>query len=106
MTAFISRAHGGKEWEVIIKTDCKEHYKYAELFARKLIGHGKTHTMTAADHFRAMSDEELADALMAFLVNAMENSDFADVRVEFDDGYRDALLRELRQPVKDGDNDG
>lgn len=59
---------------------------------------------TAADHFRAMSDKELADALMAFFVNATRNSDLADVQVEFEDGYRDALLRELRQPVEDGDD--
>ena len=61
---------------------------------------------TNADRIRAMSDEELVDALMVFLVKSVENSDLADLRVEFADGYRDALLRELRQPVKDGEDDG
>lgn len=60
---------------------------------------------TNADRIRVMNDEELADALMMFLVKAMENSEFANVRVEFEDGYRDALLRELRQPAKDGDDE-
>lgn len=60
--------------------------------------------VTNADRIRAMSDEELVDAMMVFLVKSVENSDLADLRVEFADGYRDALLRELRQPAKDGDN--
>ena len=41
MTEFITRNYGNKEFEVIIKTDSKEHYKVAEEFARKLIGHEK-----------------------------------------------------------------
>lgn len=61
---------------------------------------------TNADRIRAMSDEELVDALMTFLVKSVENSEFSKVKVEFEEGYRDALLEELRQPVKDGENDG
>lgn len=61
---------------------------------------------TNADRIRAMSDEELVDALMTFLVKSVENSEFSKVKVEFEEGYRDALLEELRQPVKDGDTDG
>ena len=61
---------------------------------------------TNADRIRAMSDEELVDALMTFLVKSVENSEFSKVKVEFEEGYRDALLEELRKPVKDGDNDG
>lgn len=60
---------------------------------------------TNADRIRAMSDEELADMLMVFLVKSMGNSEFAEVRVEFEDGYRDALLNELKQPVKDGEGE-
>lgn len=41
MTEFITRNYGNKEFEVIIKTDSKEHYKVAEDFARKLIDHEK-----------------------------------------------------------------
>ena len=41
MTEFITRNYGNKEFEVIIKTDSKEHYKAAEDFARKLIDHEK-----------------------------------------------------------------
>ena len=59
MTEFITRNHGQKEFEVIIKTDNKEHYKSAQDFARKLIDHAKP--QTNADRIRAMSDEELAE---------------------------------------------
>jgi hypothetical protein len=41
MTEFITRRYGNKEFEVIIKTDNKDHYKKAEAFARKLIDHAK-----------------------------------------------------------------
>ena len=58
MTEFITRNYGQKEFEVIIKTDNKEHYKATEDFARKLIDHAKP--QTNADRIRAMSDEELA----------------------------------------------
>lgn len=58
MTEFITRNYGGKEFEVIIKTDSKEHYKATEDFARRLIDHAKP--MTNADRIRAMSDRELA----------------------------------------------
>ena len=57
MTEFITRNYGQKEFEVIIKTDSKEHYKEAQDFARKLIDHAKP--QTNADRIRAMSDEEL-----------------------------------------------
>lgn len=62
MTEFITRNHGQKEFEVIIKTDEKEHYKAAQDFARKLIDHAKP--QTNADRVRAMSDEELADVII------------------------------------------
>ena len=61
MTEFITRNYGNKNYEVIIKTDSKEHYKAAEDFARRLIDHAKP--MTNADRIRAMSDEELAEFL-------------------------------------------
>lgn len=62
MTEFITRNYGGKEFEVIIKTDNKEHYKATEDFARRLIDHAKP--MSNADRIRAMSDEELAKLLV------------------------------------------
>ena len=59
MTEFISRNYGKEGYEIIIKTDSHEHYKAAESFARRLIGHSKP--MTNAQKIRAMSDEELAE---------------------------------------------
>ena len=41
MTEFITRNYGNKNFEIIIKTDSKEHYKATEDFARKLIDHTK-----------------------------------------------------------------
>lgn len=64
MTEFITRNYGQKEFEVIIKTDRKEHYKAAEYFARNLIDHAKP--QTNADRIRAMSDEELVVFLDGF----------------------------------------
>ena len=61
MTEFITRNYGNKEFEVIIKTDSKEHYKEIQDFARKLIDHAKP--QTNADRIRAMSDEELANIM-------------------------------------------
>ncbi len=59
MTEFITRNYGNKEYEIIIKTDSKEHYKATEDFARRLIDHAKP--KTNADRIRAMTDEELAE---------------------------------------------
>ena len=67
MTEFITRNYGQKEFEVIIKTDSKDHYKATEDFARKLIDHAKP--QTNADSIRAMSDEELAHFLAERSVN-------------------------------------
>ena len=63
MTEFIARNFGNKEFEIIIKTDSKEHYKATEDFARGLIDHAKP--KTNADHIREMTDEELAKWLCA-----------------------------------------
>lgn len=41
MTEFISRKYGNEGYEVIIKTDCHEHYQASEEFARRLIDHEK-----------------------------------------------------------------
>lgn len=61
MTEFITRNYGQKEFEVIIKTDSKDHYKQAEEFSRKLIDHAKP--QTNADRIRSMNDEELRNWL-------------------------------------------
>lgn len=66
MTEFILRSYGQEEFEVIIKTDNKEHYKQAEDFSRKLIDHAKP--QTNADRIRAMSDEELAVFVRAVIM--------------------------------------
>ena len=65
MTEFITRNYGSKEFEVIIKTDNKEHYKATEDFARRLIDHAKP--MTNADRIRAMSDEELEQFIFSMV---------------------------------------
>ena len=41
MTEFISRKYGNEGYEIIIKTDSKEHYEASEDFARRLIDHAK-----------------------------------------------------------------
>lgn len=41
MTEFITRNYGNKNFEIIIKTDSKEHYKATQDFARRLIDHAK-----------------------------------------------------------------
>lgn len=57
MTEFIVRNHGNTTFEIIIKTESREHYEAAQDFARRLIDHAKP--TTNADRIRAMSDEEL-----------------------------------------------
>ena len=59
---------------------------------------------TNADRIRAMSDEELADAFMRFVAGVLNTN--TDGYWSFSDDFRDELLKVLRQPVKDGDNDG
>lgn len=61
MTEFITRNHGNESFEIIIKTDSREHYIATEDFARRMIDHAKP--MTNADRIRAMTNEELADLL-------------------------------------------
>ena len=61
MTEFITRNYGNKEFEVIIKTDSKEHYKETQDFVRKLIDHAKP--QTNADRIRSMSDAQLVQML-------------------------------------------
>ena len=57
MTELITRNHGNNAFEIIIKTDNKEHYDATQAFARELVDHAKP--PTNADRIRAMSDEEL-----------------------------------------------
>lgn len=64
MTEFIDRNYSNKEFEVIIKTDNKEHYKAAVYFARRLIDHAKPQTQ--ADRILAMNYKELRDLLVDF----------------------------------------
>lgn len=87
MTEFIARNYGNKEYELIIKTDNKAHYKEAQDFARRLIDHAKP--MTNADYIRSMSDEELAEFLYIELLD--------------EDGCRDHILNWLKQPPKENE---
>ena len=61
-------------------------------------------TMTNADRIRAMSDEELADEFMRFLAEVLNTN--TDGYWSFSDDFRDEVLKDLRQPVKDGEGDG
>ena len=104
MTEFISRNFGNKEYEIIIKTDSKEHFKATEDFARRLIDHAKP--MTNADRIRAMSDEELAE----FLCDRTENCNLgycpgADL-CNCVDGKANGYLKWLKQPAEGGMRDG
>ena len=45
MTEFIARNYGNESFEIIIKTDSKEHYKATQDFARQLIDHAKPMTI-------------------------------------------------------------
>ena len=74
MTEFISRNYGKEGYEIIIKTDSHEHYKAAESFARRLIGHSKP--MTNAQKIRSMTDEEL-NKLFHEIYNAGAEDAFA-----------------------------
>ena len=58
---------------------------------------------TRADHLRSMNDESMADALMLFVKGLLEGS---GMPVTFEEGFREELLHQLQQPVKDGENDG
>ena len=95
MTEFITRNYGQKEFEVIIKTDSKDHYKQAEEFSRKLIDHAKP--QTNADRIRSMNDEELRNWLF--------NRDCANIAAFFEPcgmGVMDAaqLLKWLQNPAE------
>ena len=75
------------------------------LWERRLFGdHGKPKPKTNADRIRAMSDEELADEFMRFFAEVLNTNTDGDW--SFSDGFRDDLLKDLRQPVKDGEGDG
>ena len=95
MTEFISRNYGKEGYEIIIKTDSHEHYKAAESFARRLIGHSKP--MTNAQKIRSMSDEELRNWLF--------NRDCANIAAFFEPcgmGVMNAvqLLEWLQNPAE------
>ncbi len=95
MTEFISRSYANKEFEVIIKTDSKEHYKATEDFARKLIDHAKP--QTNADRIRAMSDEELAWELMTWRIET--EAKHQGVESNYPNTQK-AILEWLKQPVE------
>ena len=90
MTEFITRDYGQKEFEVIIKTDNKDHYKATEDFARKLIDHAKP--QTNADRIRAMSDEEFS-CFLAIVENRKTGKTIFDNTSDF-------WLEWLKQPAE------
>ena len=107
MTEFISRRYGNEDYEVIIKTDSHEHYKVAEAFARRLIGHAKP--MTIGDRIRAMTDEELAKILIEangletsihFCQNKPECETLLDHDMLTDEHCIVCMLEWLKQPVE------
>lgn len=90
MTEFITRNYGQKEFEVIIKTDSKEHYKATEYFARRLIDHAKP--QTNGDRIRAMSDGELAEFI--------SNCGCPDHRLHCEHSCTVCTLKWLKQSVE------
>ena len=98
MTEFITRNYGQKEFEVIIKTDNKDHYKATEDFARKLIDHAKP--QTNADRIRAMSDELLASQLVIVIEETIKALTDLDVPDEILNEVRSQLLERLKQPAE------
>ena len=96
MTEFITRNYGNKEYEVIIKTDSKEHYEATEDFARRLIDHAKP--KTNADRIRAMSDEELAKAIgyRCLCTYIQDETHFCETREE----CGSCILEWLKQPAE------
>lgn len=98
MTEFITRNYANKDFEIIIKTDNKEHYKAAEDFARKLIDHVKP--QANADRIRAMSDEELAD-FMDDYEQLCEGRELTECIAK---NCKECILKWLQQPAKENDN--
>lgn len=98
MTEFITRNYGQKEFEVIIKTDSKEHYKATQDFARKLIDHAKP--QTNADRIRAMSDEELATTIHAISLGYKEEWCDHHCENQGDDGCDNCIKKWLKQPTE------
>lgn len=93
MTEFITRNYGSKEFEVIIKTDSRDHYLSAQDFARKLIDHAKP--QTNADRIRAMSDEELAHELA--MVAGWEREQYKKAKSI---GIEKVMMDWLQQPAE------
>ena len=99
MTEFITRNYGNKEFEVIIKTDSKEHYKEIQDFARKLIDHAKP--QTNADRIRSMTDEELALWICGVYDIEEENGKFINGIII--PGYAPHDIEEwLQKPAEEG----
>lgn len=71
MTEFITRNYGNKEYEIIIKTDSKEHYEATEEFARRLIDQAKP--QTNADRMIQMIQDRNAGGLIAMWEEIFED---------------------------------
>lgn len=110
MTEFITRNHGNKEFEIIIKTDSKEYYKATVEFARRLIDHAKP--QTNADLIREMSDEELAKFIVGNAVGeeyqtyeyefSIENVRYFNVDYEHQgETAEDSVLYWLKKPAEE-----
>lgn len=97
MTEFITRNYGNKEFEVIIKTDRKDHYKTTQDFARRLIDHEKP--QTNADRIRAMSDEELAKWLCD--ISTAECCDRSCPARDMCDIGDNGMIKWLKQPAEE-----
>ena len=99
MTEFITRNYGSKEFEVIIKTDNKEHYEATQDFARRLIDHAKP--MTNADRIRAMTDSELAEFLCNKISNCFDSTCPGAELCVAGDGKANGLKKWLEQPAEE-----
>lgn len=107
MAEFIARNFGNKEFEIIIKTDSKEHYKATEEFARRLIDHAKP--PTNADRIRKMTDEELAELFAGMCQSNVDGEThcYACLLNAWCPGcgYKDEWLEWLQQPYKENEDE-
>ena len=97
MTEFITRDYGQKEFEVIIKTDNKDHYEQAEAFARKLIDHEKQQTECRTNY-----EAELKDRCAELAEVKKHLSAVLDERAKIGLKFEQALMRieELNARIK------
>lgn len=108
MTEFISRNYGNEGYEIIIKTDSRDHYRATEEFARRLIDHSKP--VTNAQKIRAMSDEEITEFVLRNGINTLcdiicggECNAIASFKKSGDEACKEIVMKWLKQSAEEGE---